>query len=328
MMKEIPIHFQDKDSDLAGVMVLPSGKGPHPAVIFIHGSGPENQDGGGLYRQMWKHLTEQGFCCFSWDKPGVGASTGNWKGQNYEERAQEALAAMYFLQTQKYIDPSRIGLWGLSEGGLVCTLAAALNNDVAFIIPVSSPAGSLIERELFTTEARMRAEKVPEDAIKRACDVTLRELELVSKGASLQEIKAVSKAVENEPWFKTFEYINYGQSWTQTLLESVKNHMMFDSESVLERIKCPVLAIWGELDTTVPAEKSHEIFKNRLVRSGNRDVTLRIFPKADHALFPTVTGGMREMLQSWKELKPLLPNYLKTMTEWLKERFLIPYRNA
>lgn len=328
MTIEIAIRFQHENTDLVGLLILPSGEGPYPVVVFIHGSGPENRDGGGLYRLMWKHFAEQGFACLSWDKPGVGESTGNWRKQGYQDRAQEGLAALHFLQTRNDIDPSRIGFWGLSEGGLVCALAAVLDKDVAFVIPVSSPAGSLVEQELFRTEAEMRAEKATEEAIRSARNVTLQEMELISKGAPLHEVIAVSEAVQNEPWFRTFEYINFGQSWTPALYESVRLHMNFDSLSILERVKCPVLAIWGELDCTVPAEKSCDIFQECLARSANGDVTLKVFPKADHALFPTVTGGMREMLQSWKEQKGFVPNYLETMTEWLRDRLLFPQRSA
>ena len=98
--------------------------------------------------------------------------------------------------------------------------------------------------------------------------------------------------------------------------------MAFDLGAKLLNVHCPVLAIWGERDSNVPAKRSCEVFRGALEEAGNPDVSLTIIPMADHCLFPTKTGGMREMLQSWKELKAFVPNYLETMSEWLKARFL------
>src|SRR5580700_1567543 len=39
---------------LAGVLHLPKGEGPHPAIIFIHGSGPADRTCGGYYEPLWE----------------------------------------------------------------------------------------------------------------------------------------------------------------------------------------------------------------------------------------------------------------------------------
>jgi len=71
----------------------------------------------------------------------------------------------------------------------------------------------------------------------------------------------------------------------------------------------------------VSAKKGCEIFREHLA-CHNRDVTLKVFAHADHALFPTVTGGMREMLKSWQRLEGFVPGYLETMADWLAQRVL------
>ena len=39
-LREEEVHFDSDGHTLAGVLVLPTTPGPHPAVVFIHGSGP------------------------------------------------------------------------------------------------------------------------------------------------------------------------------------------------------------------------------------------------------------------------------------------------
>lgn len=322
MAAETVIQFQHADTELVGALSVPSGRGPHPAIAFLHGYGPENRDGGGLYRQMWRRFTANGFGCLCWDKPGVGESTGDWRKQSYEDRAHETIAAIHFLQEREEIDPARVGVWGLSQGGIISVLTAVLSPDVAFIIPVSTPAVDFIEGEMFSTEATMRGEGASDEDIRRACEVILKEMELIRDGAAIDEVIAVTAAIKDEPWFRTFDYITYGEDWTADKFESVKQHMVFDLRSHLLNVTCPVLAIWGELDSNVPAKGSLETFRENLENASTSDVTLTIFPMADHCLFPTRTGGMREMLQSWKELRGFVPGYLETISEWLAARFM------
>ena len=57
----------------------------------------------------------------------------------------------------------------------------------------------------------------------------------------------------------------------------------------LRTVHCPVLAIFGELDPAVPAQKSADIWKTALAEAGNKDVVIKIFPHADHLINDTRT---------------------------------------
>ena len=68
---------------------------------------------------------------------------------------------------------------------------------------------------------------------------------------------------------------------------------------------CPVLAIYGECDVLVPVEKSIEVYKEALEKAGNSDYTIKVFPKASHAVM--VDDNYAE-------------GYLEFMTSWLVDR--------
>ena len=52
-----------------------------------------------------------------YDKRGVGESTGDWRTATFSDLAEDALGAVELLKEHQQIDPSRIGLFGLSQGG-------------------------------------------------------------------------------------------------------------------------------------------------------------------------------------------------------------------
>jgi dipeptidyl aminopeptidase/acylaminoacyl peptidase len=126
-------------------LFLPPGLEPgerRPAIVFVHG-GPVRQMLLG-YHYMWFYhlaymmnewLANQGYVVFSVNyRSGIGygksfrmaADTGARGNAEY----QDVLAAGKYLQTRADVDPTRIGIWGLSYGGLLTAQALARNSDL------------------------------------------------------------------------------------------------------------------------------------------------------------------------------------------------------
>ncbi|HET8576787.1 MAG TPA: prolyl oligopeptidase family serine peptidase [Methylomirabilota bacterium] len=57
----------------------------------------------------------------------------------------DALAGVAALKARKEVDPRRIGLLGISQGGWIAPLAATRSADVAFVVTLSGPAVSVGE---------------------------------------------------------------------------------------------------------------------------------------------------------------------------------------
>lgn len=93
---------------------------------------------------------------------------------------------------------------------------------------------------------------------------------------------------------------------------------------LLERIRCPVLAVFGERNTLVDGKESAQVYATALRKAGNADVTVKMFPDADHALFLSQAGGMKELQQSFlkpADQKVFAPGYLDLISEWVQRRF-------
>jgi hypothetical protein len=80
-----------------------------------------------------------------------------------------------------------------------------------------------------------------------------------------------------------------------------------DQAVAWERVRCPVLAVWGERDTTFPIPEVVARTEAALARAGNRDVMVRVFPGAEHGIKSVETGAFA-------------PGYLELIASWTRER--------
>ncbi|MHA3913752.1 alpha/beta hydrolase [Halovulum sp. GXIMD14793] len=68
--------FTAGETRLTGTLWQP-GSPPVAAVVLVHGDGPQDRSLQGGYAPMINMLLESGIAVASWDKPGVGSSSGN-----------------------------------------------------------------------------------------------------------------------------------------------------------------------------------------------------------------------------------------------------------
>jgi uncharacterized protein len=315
------IHFRCGGNTLAGLLVLPATPGLYPAIVFVLGSGPADRTYYGMAEHIWTHFTRHGFACLVWDKPGVGKSTGDFNTQTFFDRAAEVLAAVRYLKGRAEVSKNRIGLWGHSQGGTVAPLAASLCGDVAFLIEVSGSQVVAWQQDIFRVEGELRADGFPEHDIREAVNFTRMRMDLIRGKGKFEELEQTHARVERHPWFK------YAGRCDRALFYSARRMVEFDPGPTWEKVRCPVLAIYGEKDTSLPPEKSLPIIIRGLELARNRDVTIKVFPRADHGLRTSATGGPKEARERSKARQPgdepdFAPGYLDLMSGWLAERFV------
>jgi len=150
---EREVTFRSGSVELRGSLILPAAQGRHPAVVFLHGSGPATRAGARTYAEEFASI---GVASLFFDKRGSGSSTGSWITSSLDDLAADALAAVEFLKTQEEVEPARIGFWGVSQAGWVAALAASQSRDVAFMIVISGGGATPRESELFSWDQEFR----------------------------------------------------------------------------------------------------------------------------------------------------------------------------
>ena len=137
----------DENLQLAGMVLIPEGEGPFPAVVIIHGSGTSRRNNV-WYLTVAHHLRQHGIAVLLPDKRGSEKSEGQWLGASFEELATDTISAIEFLKHQKMFEYSTIGLLGMSQGGWVAPIVAARTDNVSFVVSMSGAAVTTEEQLL------------------------------------------------------------------------------------------------------------------------------------------------------------------------------------
>ena len=142
---EIVITKAEDGLEIHNQLFLPKDLKPgdrRPAIVFVHG-GPVRQMLPAYHYMQFYHwayainqwLANQGYVVMSINyRSGVGygrsfrtaANTGGAGNSEY----QDVVAGGKYLQSRPDVDPSRIGIWGLSYGGVLTSQALARNSDI------------------------------------------------------------------------------------------------------------------------------------------------------------------------------------------------------
>ena len=309
-LREEEVTFANGTVELAGTLVLPEAGAArrHPAVIVAPGG-----TGAGT-REMGRHLADffalHGVAVLVFDKRGTGASGGDWLRSGFEDLAGDVLAGVRSLRARADIDPERVGLLGFSQGGWVVALAAARSADVAFIISQSGPGVTPLETERYRVEHWLRADGFAEADVQAALRLQGARYEAARTGEGWDAVAVLNGQARRERWYP---YVGDTSGPDDPFWAFWRLIRDFDPAPVLRNVRCPVLAVYGEKDTYLPVAKSAAVWREMLDRAGNRDVTVKVFPDADHSLLSAKTGGLRES----PRLKQFAPGVLPLLRDWV-----------
>ena len=199
------VSFKNGDINLKGTLYIPKGPGPFPAVVFVHGSGPETGKNSS-YSAKW--FASIGYVALAYDKRGSGASDGEekeWSRFNFNDLAGDVLAAVNFLTTHKKVDKSKIGIHAASQGGWVAPLAASKTDLISFMIIKSASVCSVHEDRIFERSERLKKEGFTETDIMEA--------------SAMQEVEAKTTKGDNlsDDWTTLFDQ-NKSKIWNYCML--------------------------------------------------------------------------------------------------------------
>lgn len=262
----VPIRISNGDTfTLAGTLTMPAGAtGRSPVVITISGSGrqPRDEDlwplvtGYRPFHEIAERLARHGIGLFRFADRGVDGSTGAALEGTTAEHAEEVSQIVAFLRARADVDGRRIALLGHSEGGIIGPLVAAGDPTIAAVVIWAGP--SKPGRDIIRYQLSRPIE-------------TATGLSDSARAAQLAEVETNAAG-----WAAT-------NRWTRWFDE-------FDPLVPARRLRMPVLIQHGALDRQVTAGQADTL--GAAIRgAGNRDVTVRVYPRLNHLFLPTDGDG-------------------------------------
>jgi pimeloyl-ACP methyl ester carboxylesterase len=316
-LRETAVRIPSGGVELAGTLIVPASRGPHPAIVLLHGSGPLTRHSFGPYPHFFASL---GFAVLIYDKRGTGESPGelfdssvsplsSLPDERFPERLiSDAQAVVNFLRQQAEIDPAQIGLWGSSEGGMLTTQVAAADPRIAFAINSSGFMGPLWETSVYQAGLSLRKRGWTEEQIQQIKAATRQWVETARTGRGFEELMAFRRRAlaENKGWLVGWTPLQAGT------LEQLRWHwdhvMSFDPRGALAKVRCPVLSLYGELDTSTDVSAAASATRAVLSQADHPDFTVKVIPGAGHSLMDESEDGY------------MARGVFETLAFWLGER--------
>jgi uncharacterized protein len=321
--KEEDVTFPNAKANisLSGTLTFPHGQGSFPAAVLLSGSGPQDRDeslaGHRPFLILADHLTRKGIAVLRFDKRGVGKSTGTYAEANTEDFASDAEAAIAFLKTRREIDPTRLGLIGHSEGGLIAPMIAARSREVAWVVLLAGPALKgentlLLQSELISRIGGLNDTQISKslDFDKHAYALVRQEKNRAALEAKLNDLVQSSGMNAAMPPAALQAQIHLISSpWFRYFLD-------YDPLPALQKTKCPVLALNGQKDLQVPPKENLPLIRKALENGGNKDSQTVEMPGLNH-LFQHCQNGSPGEYGAIEET--FAPEALSLVSGWVRK---------
>lgn len=302
---------------LAGTFTKPRGDSPVPAVLLISGAGPQDRDetmaGHKPFLVLSDYLTRHGIAVLRMDDRGTGHSTGDFAGATTRDFAMDAATAFNYLITRKDLDSKRLGLIGHGEGAIVAAILVASNPQVKFAVLLSGTAVSG-DKVLVTQTARAEsAAGVPDDQIDADARIGGGLYKMAREGRSASDM---NEALDHLPE----DYKQYGAPWRKQVpkLQSpwLRFFVSYDPSVALEKVHCPVLALFGEKDMTIDPNQNASAMKSAFSHGHNRNAKVKVLPGLNY-LFQKANTGLAAEYAGINET--MAPAVLEMIESWISK---------
>ncbi|VVJ22777.1 Uncharacterised protein [Amycolatopsis camponoti] len=285
------VTFTNGGVTLHGTVVAPPGGTKLPGLVMIHGSGAHSRED---YREQAVAFARQGIATLIYDKRTEGYSQFS---RSYTTLADDALAAVEVLRTRADVDPSRVGVWGLSEGGWVAPLAASRSAHVAFVVTLGANGVEPSRQQAWAIENQLRRLGMDGSMVRMASSTMMRQL--VGGGV--------------------FPEAHY------------------DPVAVLKSLRQPVLGLWGAKDVLTPPGEAVPIFRDSLQHYTLRvfpDAQHQLRRTTDgYDKLPGYAPGYLELVGTWVNHPPAAssadapppqdrPSFVVTPLAWYESTWL------
>ncbi len=249
---------------LGATLTLPSGKGLFPAVVLVHGPGPNDRDesvySNRIFRDLAEGLASRGIAVLRYDKRtfAYADKMGDLEFTMEQETLEDAMRAVVLLRAQPEIAPDRVYVLGHSLGGYALPRIAARDRRLAGLIFLAANARPIEDVALDQNDYVAHLNGDPAPQMQQRLDALKAE---VARVKSLQP----------------------GQQAPQVLMGLPGAYLLnlkdYDPAARAKELGIPMLFLQGGRDFQVTG-KDFEIWKTAL--GGRNNATFKQYPSLNH----------------------------------------------
>ena len=306
MKQEQIILGQNTRYPLKGLLTLPEGQGPFPAVVLVHGSGSSNMDEkvGKLtpFKDIAQGLAQRGVACIRYDKRSYAHGLKMVLDKKHpitvrEETIDDALLAARLLRSDRRIDPERVFLAGHSMGAMLAPRIEGQGGDFRGLILLAGSPRRLEEILLEQTREILAGMK---GLTKSIAGKQQAQLEQSFRGLyDLTDEEARQKKMGGGTTLYYFKEM--GQPTVAQWLAMTRK---------------PMLIVQGEKDVQV---KAHVDFARYQQLLGDRDnVTFRLYPGLNHCFVPARFDSIADAKKEFTPERHIGPEVLDDLACWIR----------
>jgi uncharacterized protein len=300
---EVEITVQVGGWKLPGTLTLPNGKGPFPAVMLVHGSGPEDQDetigGNKPFKDLAWGLASRSTAVLRYVKrtKQYGAQSLQ-PGVNFtvrQETTEDAEAAVALLAARPEIDRSHIYVLGHSLGGMLAPRIASADQQVAGIIIAAGTAQPL---ETVIVQQLKYIASLPggnTDVMKKQIEAA-EHAKAEIEGPSLKPDSTVSVLGAPIPGSYFLDLRNYRPA------------------EVASQLHLPILVLQGGRDYQVTSQ-DYDLWKAALAK--DPQATFKFYPGLTH-LFMTGQGAGQASPSDYSVAGHVSAEVVQDTAQWVK----------
>lgn len=245
-MDKLNVSFPSLGDTLVGVLFLPEGAQPCPALVVCHGALEFKEN----YFELCAHLAGRGIAALAVDMHGHGESQGRRCHVELREWTADVRAALDFLAGQPRVDMNRVGAFGLSSGGTAILEAALIDPRLKTLVLLDATTRNtfgLFETVVF--QALILAGRLKR--LMTGQDLRISTLKMFA-GTQAASDPDINRQVRADPRIL--------EAFSSFPLPGAAECFFVDTLERVDRIAIPTLVLWGEDDQLDPPESARRLY--------------------------------------------------------------------
>ncbi|MCL2820940.1 MAG: alpha/beta hydrolase [Oscillospiraceae bacterium] len=294
---------------LDGLLTIPEkGNTPYPAIVLVHGSGPNDMDEkvGNCYtfKDLAKGFAERGIATIRYNKRTKTYGKEMVKGADgpnltvWDETIEDAIFATELMKKDPRINPEKMFIAGHSMGAMLAPRIDAEGGNYTGLILL---AGSPRKLEEIIIEQSDNSIALLNPFLRWIANMQIKKLK--SKLSGIYELS--DEEAKKKSFLGKYMKVYYFKEWG-----------LKPAEGYLKALTKPIYVTQGDMDFHVSVE--NDFMKYKEILADHPNATFKLYPNLNHLFMPTVYGlDITKGVKEYRKPQHVEEYVMDDIAEWI-----------